>query len=200
MKAKKTNSGTDFSYDANLASKLNADEPISKTQLKAEADDQQALGVRLTELPKDKLLKLDLPEAVVTAVLDSKKITANGAIRRHKQYLGRLMRDIDNGPILEQLARWDGKHSAENAYFHGLERWRDRMIKEANALSEFIALYPQTDIQQLRTLVRNAQKELAAGKPPKSSREIFKVLRDVTQESQDNSDANDDYSVTPNLS
>ena len=74
------------------------------------------------------------------------------------------------------------------------------MIKEANALSEFIALYPQTDIQQLRTLVRNAQKELAAGKPPKSSREIFKVLRDVTQESQDNSDANDDYSATPNLS
>jgi ribosome-associated protein len=49
-------------------------------------------------------------------------------------------------------------------------------------------------------LVRNAQKELAAGKPPKSSREIFKVLRDVTQESQDNSDANDDYSATPNLS
>ena len=88
MKAKKTNSGTDFSYDANLASKLNAEEPISKTQLKAEADDQQALGVRLTELPKDKLLKLDLPEAVLTAVLDSKKITANGAIRRHKQYLG----------------------------------------------------------------------------------------------------------------
>jgi ribosome-associated protein len=159
---------------------LNAEEPISKTQLKAEADEQQALGVRLTELPKDKLLKLDLPEAVLSAVLDSKKITANGAIRRHKQYLGRLMRDIDNAPILEQLARWDGKHSAENAYFHGLERWRDRMIKEANALSEFIALYPQTDIQQLRTLVRNAQKELATGKPPKSSREIFKLLRDIT--------------------
>jgi ribosome-associated protein len=54
------------------------------------------------------------------------------------------------------------------------------MIKETNALSEFIALYPQTDIQQLRTLVRNAQKELATGKPPKSSREIFKLLRDIT--------------------
>jgi len=180
MKPKKINTGIDFSFDANLASKLNAEEPISKTQLKAEADAQQALGVRLTELPKDKLLKLDLPDAVVTAVLDSKKITANGAIRRHKQYLGRLMREIDNAPILEQLARWDGKHTAENAYFHGLERWRDRMVTEGNALAEFIAFYPQTDIQQLRTLIRNAQKELEANKPPKSSREIFKVLREIT--------------------
>ncbi|OGV76347.1 MAG: hypothetical protein A3I83_05370 [Methylotenera sp. RIFCSPLOWO2_02_FULL_45_14] len=181
MKPKKTNTGIDFSYDANLASKLNAEEPISKTKLKAEADEQQALGVRLTELPKDKLLKLDLPDAVLTAVLDTKKITANGAIRRHRQYLGRLMRDIDNAPILEQLARWDGKHTAENAYFHGLERWRDRMIADANVLAEFIALYPKTDIQQLRTLIRNAQKELAANKPPKSSREIFKLLREITE-------------------
>ncbi len=199
MKPKKTNSGIDFSYDANLASKLNAEEPISKTQLKAEADEQQALGVRLTELPKDKLLKLDLPDAVVTAVLDSKKITANGATRRHKQYLGRLMREIDNAPILEQLARWDGKHTAENAYFHGLERWRDRMIADTDVLAEFIALYPQTDIQQLRTLIRNAQKELAAGKPPKSSREIFRLLREVTQVTQENSDAESNYTPTDEL-
>ncbi|MDZ4142496.1 MAG: ribosome biogenesis factor YjgA [Methylotenera sp.] len=195
MKPKKTNPGIDFSYDANLASKLSADEPVSKTQLKAEADQQQALGVRLTELPKDKLLKLDLPEAVLTAVLDTKKITANGAIRRHRQYLGRLMREIDNAPILEQLARWDGKHTAENAYFHGLERWRDRMIADTSVLAEFIALYPQTDIQQLRTLVRNAQKELAANKPPKSSREIFKLLRELTSNQDDgdvDGNSNDD--------
>jgi ribosome-associated protein len=155
--------------------------PISKTKLKAEADAQQALGVRLCELPKDKLAKLDLPEALLIAVVESIKITANGAMRRHRQYLGRLMRDIDTAPIEEQLARWDGKHTAENAYFHGLERWRDRMIADANVLQEFLALYPGTDIQQLRTLIRNAQKELAANKPPKSSREIFKLLREITQ-------------------
>ena len=197
MKPKKTNTGIDFtnnskSSDANLSAKLEAEEPISKTKLKAEADAQQELGVRLSELPKDKLLKLDLPDTVLTAVLDTKKITANGAIRRHRQYLGRLMREIDNAPILEQLSRWDGKHTAENAYFHGLERWRDRMIADSNVLAEFFALYPKTDIQQLRTLIRNAQKELAAGKPPKSSREIFKVLREITQASQDNNQQNSD--------
>ncbi|HQO16311.1 MAG TPA: ribosome biogenesis factor YjgA [Methylotenera sp.] len=176
-KPKKTAKDTDL----NKSVEDDADLPISKTKLKAEADAQQALGVRLCELPKDKLAKLDLPEALHTAVLESKKITANGAIRRHRQYLGRLMRDIDTAPIEEQLARWDGKHTAENAYFHGLERWRDRMIADANVLQEFLAVYPNTDIQQLRTLIRNAQKELAANKPPKSSREIFKLLREITQ-------------------
>ena len=192
MKPKKT------TKDSELAQEpiSDADLPISKTKLKAEADAQQALGVRLTELPKDRLLKLNLPEDVLTAILDTKKITANGAIRRHRQYLGRLMREIDTAPITEQLSRWEGKHTAENAYFHGLERWRDRLINDANALSEFMALHPAIDSQQLRTLIRNAQKEQAADKPPKSSREIFRLLREITtpdnqEESGDDSEIAD---------
>jgi len=176
MKPKKTTKDTELSNDAIL----DADLPTSKTKLKAEADAQQALGVKLSELSKDKLNKLNLPDELLTAVLETKKITANGAIRRHRQYLGRLMRDIDSSPIIEQLSRWEGKNTAENAYFHGLERWRDRLISDPNALSEFMALHPSTDSQQLRTLVRNAQKEHLANKPPKSSREIFKLLREIT--------------------
>lgn len=190
MKPKKTNTSIELINDADLET----DEPISKTKLKAEADAQQALGVRLSELPKDKLEKLNLPEALYTAVVETKKITANGAIRRHRQYLGRLMRDIDTAPIIEQLSRWDGKNSAENAYFHGLERWRDRLIADPNAFSEYIALHPMTDSQRLRTLIRNAQKEQLANKPPKSSREIFKLLREVTQPSQQDNNGLDDES------
>lgn len=190
MKPKKTTYGAEISHEANSE----ADLPPSKTQLKAEADAQQALGVRLTELSKDKLVKLNLPEELFEAVLESKKITANGAIRRHRQYLGRLMREIDTTPITEQLARWDGKHTAENAYFHGLERWRDRLINDSNALSEFMELHPVTDSQQLRTLIRNAQKEHAANKPPKSSRELFKLLRAIT--STEDPDAAEDFSTT----
>lgn len=166
---------------------VNENLPPSKTKLKEEADAQQALGVRLCELSKEKLLKLDLPESVFAAVMESKKITANGAIRRHRQYLGRLMREIDTTPIEEQLAKWDGKNVEENAKFHQLERWRERMIKDMKVLDEFITLYPQTDIQQMRTLIRNAQKEMLANKPPKSSREIFKLLREYAQ-SQEESD------------
>nr|WP_294840637.1 ribosome biogenesis factor YjgA [uncultured Methylotenera sp.] len=176
MKPKKTTKDTELSNDAIL----DADLPTSKTKLKAEADAQQALGVKLSALSKEKLNKLNLPEDLMAAILETKKITANGAIRRHRQYLGKLMREIDPTPIIEQLSRWEGKNTAENAYFHGLERWRDRLISDPNALSEFMALHPNTDSQQLRSLIRNAQKEHLANKPPKSSREIFKLLREIT--------------------
>ena len=156
-------------------------EPISKTKLKAEADAAQSIGKSLVDLPIDKLIKLALPETLFDAVLEAKRLTANGAIRRQMQYLGRLMRDIDAAPIVEQLQAWEGKNTQENARFHSMERWRDRMIENADAVSEFLVAHPHTDSQQLRTLIRNAQKEAAANKPPKSSRELFKLIRTIIE-------------------
>jgi ribosome-associated protein len=158
-----------------------ADEPTSKTKLKAEADAAQNIGKKLIDLSKDRLIKLNLPETLFDAVMEAKRLTANGAVRRQLQYLGRLMRDIDSAPIVEQLHRWEGKHNEENARFHIMERWRTRLIAEPIALQEFLTNYPQADIQQLRTLIRNAQREEAAQKPPKSSRELFKLIREVSE-------------------
>ena len=155
--------------------------PISKTKLKAEADAQQAIGKKLIDLSKDKLIKLELPEALFDAVLEAKRLTANGAVRRQLQYLGRLMRDIDSAPIVAQLNAWEGKNVQENARFHTMERWRMRLIAEPIALQEFLIRYPKADIQQLPTLIRNAQREEAAQKPPKSSRELFKLIREVSE-------------------
>lgn len=161
-------------------------EPISKTKLKREADAAQDIGKKLIGLSKDRLIKLSLPEALFDAVLEAKRLTANGAIRRQLQYLGRLMRDVDSAPIIEQLQAWDGKNTQENARFHTMERWRDRLIAEPTALQEFLVLHPEADIQQLRTLIRNAQKELANSKPPKSSRELFKLIRDLSEGASEN--------------
>lgn len=162
-------------------------EAISKTKLKAEADAQQAIGKKLVDLPKDKLLKLNLPEALFEAVIEAKRITANGAIRRQMQYLGRLMRDVDSAPIVEQLQKWEGKHTEENARFHTLERWRTRLLTDNNAVSEFLLNFPHADSQQLRTLIRNAQREEAAQKPPKSSRELFKLIREISEQTHQES-------------
>ena len=156
-------------------------EPISKTKLKAEADAQQAIGKKLIGLPKEKLIKLDLPESLFDAVMEAKRLTANGAIRRQLQYLGRLMRDVDSTRIEEQLQAWDGKNVQENARFHTMERWRTRLITEPNALQEFLVQFPLADIQQFRTLIRNAQREELAQKAPKSSRELFKLIRELSE-------------------
>ena len=158
-----------------------APEPISKTRRKAEMDALQDLGVKLVALPKDKLAKLELPETLADAVKEAKRITSNGALRRQMQYLGRLMRDIDPTPIIDQLQRWEGKHSAETAHFHQIERWRERLLQEEGALSEFMQRYPGTDSQQLRTLIRNGRREHLENKPPKSSRGLFRLLREICE-------------------
>ncbi|HEY0906786.1 MAG TPA: ribosome biogenesis factor YjgA [Methylophilus sp.] len=154
----------------------------SKTRLKAEADAAQEIGRQLVALPKDKLKKLTLDEALLDAIAEAKRITANGAIRRQMQYIGRLMRETDLAPIVEQLQKWEGKHQEENARFHHMERWRSRLLEDSKAIEEFIQMFPAVDVQQMRTLIRNAQKEQAASKPPKSSRELFKMIRELMEQ------------------
>lgn len=160
-----------------------APEPVSKTKLKAAMDELQDIGETLVGLPKDKLNKLALPEILLDAVLEAKRITANGATRRQMQYIGRLMRDVDVdvAPIVDQLQRWEGKHTAENAHFHQLERWRTRLLEDESALSEFMQLHPHVDGQQIRALIRNARREHIDNRPPKSSRELFKLLRETVE-------------------
>jgi ribosome-associated protein len=164
-------------------------EPISKTKRKAEMDALQDLGVKLTELPNDKLAKLNLPERLLEAVKATKRITSNGALRRQKQYLGSLMREVETAPIIDQLKRWQGKHTEENAHFHQLERLRSKLLEDESSLSAFLNDYPQTDCQQIRTLIRNHHREVAANKPPKSSRELFKLLREIVEAKNDDHDS-----------
>jgi ribosome-associated protein len=162
---------------------------ISKTKRKAEADALQTIGKRLIELTDDQINKLALPETLHDAVFEAKRIKSKSALRRQIQYIGRLMRDVDSDPIVEQFERWDGKHQEENARFHALERWRDKLINESatsetTALQAFVTQYPNAEIQRLRHLSRNAHKEQTSNNPPKSTRELFKLLREITESNQ----------------
>jgi ribosome-associated protein len=156
-------------------------EPPSKTRRKAAMQELQALGEELIALNKARLTQLDLPEVLLDAVKEAQRITSNGALARQRQYIGRLMREIDTAPIADQLERWKGSHQEENAHFHRLEKLRERLLQDDAALSEYLGSHPEADSQQLRTLIRNARKEAAAAKPPKSSRELFKLLREQAE-------------------
>jgi ribosome-associated protein len=150
----------------------------SKTQIKQRMHELQDIGEALVDLPKEKLKQLELPETLRDAVLEAKRITAHGGRRRQLQYIGKLMRGIDAEPILAKFAEWNGSHAEETARLHRLENWRQRLIEDDAALSEFLALHPGFDVQQLRVLIRNSRKEQQQAKPPKSSRELFKMLRE----------------------
>src|SRR3954469_12441207 len=144
------------------------DELPSKTRRKAQMHALQKLGAELVELSKARLATMDLPENLVEAIRDAQRITAHEGRRRQMQYIGRLMRDIDPAPIQERLDAWRGQSKAEIARQHGMERLRDKLVADDAALTEFAQAHPGIDIQALRNLIRNARKEAAAGRPPKS--------------------------------
>ena len=156
------------------------DLPPSKTRVKQQMHDLQALGEELVALGKDQLAQLDLPESLRDAIREMHRISKFGAQRRQLQYIGRLMRDIeDTAPIVAKLNAWKGVSQQHTAHLHLLERWRDRLLEDDGALTELLGTHPDADAQRLRTLIRNAHKEKETGKPPKNYREIFQVLREM---------------------
>jgi ribosome-associated protein len=162
----------------NNSDEIQDQEPLSKTKRKAAMQELQALGEELIGLNKTRLAQLNLPDILLEAVREAQRITSNSALARQRQYIGKLMREIDTAPIAEQLERWKGTHQEENAHFHRLEKLRERLLQDDGVLAEYLREHPQVDSQQIRTLIRNARKEAEAGKPPKSSRELFRLLRE----------------------
>jgi len=152
----------------------------SKTQFKREASDLQKLGVQLTELSEDTLNQLDLPEQLLDAVLEAKKIHQRGGRKRQLQYIGKIMRKIDAGPIEQSLLKIKQQHKQVVSRFHQIESWRDELVQgSTDTLSKLIELFPELDRQYVRQLMRNAQRESSQQKTPKSARLLFKYLQEL---------------------
>ena len=139
----------------------------------------QALGAALAQLPDSQLKKMRLGERLLQAILEAKAIKSHEAKRRQMQYIGRLMREVDAAPIRAQLAEVEGHSAQANARHRRLEAWRERLVGDDGALTAFAAEHPGADLQLLRTLIRNARKESAEGKPPRAYRELFRVLKEI---------------------
>ena len=139
----------------------------------------QALGAELVELPDAQLAALELPDALRTAVRQAKRITAHEGRRRQIQYIGRLMRDVDPAPLREQLDVLAGSSVAEIARHKRLEALRTKLLADDTALTDYVSTHAGADLQELRTLIRNARKEQKEGKPPRAFRDLFRLLKSL---------------------
>jgi ribosome-associated protein len=155
----------------------------SKTRRKQSMHDLQDIGERLVELSPERLDELRLPDSLRDAVIDARKITKHEARRRQMQFIGRLMRDVDAVPIRAAFARWDGQSADAVRALHGVERWRERLIDDDEALTVFINAHPSADIQAIRVAIRETRKERNAVPPraPRHFRELFRLVRDAMQ-------------------
>ena len=151
----------------------------SKSQKKRDSTAAQDLGEKVAALSRDKIESLGLPEKLQDALIETARITAHEGKRRHLQLIGKLMRGIDTEPIRAALEKFAGTSKQEIADMHLAERWRERFLKDTDAFALFANDYRNTDLQQLRTMIRNAQKEQALNKPPRDFRKIYQFVRDA---------------------
>lgn len=158
---------------------MRQDEIPSKTKKKQEMHELQRLGAALVQLSAAHLGRMSLPEDLAHAVREARRISSHEAKRRQVQFIGRLMRELDPEPIRAQLALVEGGSAQARAGHQRAEHWRARLMEDDAALTEFVRAHPGADLQKLRTLLRNARRELGDGRPPRAHRELFRMIREA---------------------
>jgi ribosome-associated protein len=153
---------------------------LSKSARKREAASLQELGVQLSTLPDQEIKALELPDNLFVALRDLRRLPSHGAQVRQRQYIGKLMRNIDPEPVLAKLAERKQRHDLEIRHFQQIERWRDRLLSDpAGAAQELLQEYPQADRAVLMKLLDKAERERAEQRSPVGARELFAFLRQL---------------------
>ena len=126
----------------------------------------QDLGERLTALSRERLARLDLPETLLGAILEAKRLEGkHEARRRQMQYVGRLMRDVDAAGIAQT-----GRQPRMKLF--------ERFLEDERVLGEILSWAPQADVQHLRALRRKVLEERQKGEPTgESYRALYRELK-----------------------
>jgi ribosome-associated protein len=177
--------------DLQLKAELKGTQASSKTDLKRESTELQKLGEALLTLRGDLMERLALPDKLVDALAEAKRITNFEGKRRQMQYVGKLMRGLDEQMLQAVRDALDEQHQGsarESLSLHQAEQWRDQLIASEEALDQWMTEHPQTDSQQLRALVRQARKDVqpdrasvSQGLAPRHGRayrEIFQLVKE----------------------
>ncbi len=153
----------------------------SKSELKRRMTALQTLGETLVGLSDKQLRKIPIEDQRLTdAIQETRRITSNSARRRHLQFIGKLMRDIDAEPIAEALDALDRERNQAAAQFQGLEQVRDRLLAAGlPGIEDILDRWPEADRQQLRQLLLQDQREQQRNQAPAARRKLFRYLREL---------------------
>jgi ribosome-associated protein len=154
------------------------DERPSKSERKRVAHAAQDLGETLIGLRDSDLEALNLPERLIDAIRDARRIPGRGGGARQRQYIGKLMRDIDLEPIRAALVARSEQSSLEAERFKRLEAWRERLLAEgAPALEDLEKWRPGLDRAEWLRRISAAKVERDRSGSGTASRELFRALR-----------------------
>ena len=151
--------------DLELKAELKGTWDSSRTDMKRESDALQKLGEDLLDLRSDLLARLHLSDKLLDALIEARRITNFEGKRRQMQYIGKIMRKLEESKIAAIHAAMEeqrGGSPTEKLTVMQTEQWRDRLMSEDGALAEWLDSFPETDTQQIRALIRQARKDVAA--------------------------------------
>lgn len=163
----------------------------SKTQLKKESHELQALGEALVALPDNRIDGLQVSERLLSAVHEYKRTRSHEGRRRQMQYIGKLMRLEDTEPIREAVLAMQLGRAKDALALHEAERWRNELIARDEALTEWLQDHPQADAQQLRSLIRAARKDASATPDQRSGRAFRELFQFIKSHAADDGDDNE---------
>ena len=173
--------------DLELKRELKGTDEKSRTDLKRESTELQKLGEDLLTLHAERLTRLALPDKLVEAVAEAKRITNFEGKRRLMQFIGKQMRKLELATldsIRTALVEQHTPSALETMTLHAAEQWRDRLMADDDALGQWVNISPTTDVQQLRALIRQARKDAKPEKPGealrhgRAYRDIFQLVRE----------------------
>ena len=184
--------------DLEYKRELKGTEDATRTDLKRESTELQKLGEDLLTLRAELMTRLQLPDKLVEAVAEAKRISNFEGKRRQMQFIGKLMRKLDEDAVAamrDTLSEQRMGSTRDTLALHQAEQWRDRLIANDEAWSEWMLVFPTTDSQQLRALVRQARKDdttskadVAKGLLPRQGRayrDIFQLVKSHMNEAED---------------
>lgn len=192
--------------DLEFKRELKGTDEKSRTDLKRESTELQKLGADLLTLHVNLLARLELPEKLLEALAEYKRITNFEGRRRLLQFIGKRMRQLAPETLDAIRTALEEQHtpSAEATMaLHAAEQWRDRLIADEDAMGQWMNISPGTDSQQLRALIRQARKDAKPEKPGealrhgRAYRDIFQLVREQLQNGSDIPDAQADSSELP---
>jgi ribosome-associated protein len=154
----------------------------SRSQIKREFLELKELGIQLAGLTPGQLQALPLSEKLCAALLAAKGMKRT-ALKRQYGHISSLMVNEDVAAIRAALTGVLQPHAQQVVAEKEAEHWREALLTDDDGqLTAFVERYPDCDRTHLRQLVRNAQKERELEKPPKSTRQLFRYIRQLAQQ------------------
>lgn len=151
----------------------------SKSERKRRQLALQNLGEQLIGLNDDLLAELALEERLRDAIRAAQRMKSHEALRRQKQYIGKLMRDIDAAPIQALLDRLRADDRRQKRVFANAERWRDQLVRDPGA--GLAAFEDETGVPQpqLATVLQELETAYSDRKERELRRQLFREIHQV---------------------